>query len=436
MARLTAEVQACFPETGPIAEYVRWAATTGHAPPIMHLASILPVVGYELIRRGFQEPRFGSLVQWIALIAPSGSTKTTQMRLARVFSEEWYSSMFASDIAPEPWLSLEGSMAGVLHAAAQLPTVAGRTPGILYHSEFSKVLRSDDVSDVLNQLYDGDPYERNLRYLQKLKDGFGGSNVKARIADPAFTLLALTTPISLEGVIRPEMLQGGLYARFLWIRAKLNRDDLQPWPQRIEQSREALLNTWRLWFSSLEGSRLTGLAPEIELSDAAEKYLESVFKLLGDSIVGDGFDSTVTSRILPHATRIACYYAASRFDRQGNHIIVSEDDAARAAALVLHSAEYALALGTEIGATSLAIDAKQRQILQLATRAGTDGVSRREIYRAFSNKLDKQQIEALLAALIDQERIVEQPVGRALKVFTVEAYAKREPYVPGSETIQ
>jgi len=431
MAGLSADLAACFPAEGPIAEYVGWRVPLTHAPPILHLAGILPVVAYEATRRGFSAPFFEEPTEWMAIVGGPASAKSSQIKIARAFSRDLYDLVYG-DVVPNPWISLEGSMQGVLQRLAQVPVSEGRTCGVLYHTEFSRVLRNDDSAEPLCQIYDGEDYHRNFRYLQKAQElGPLTRNQGSIIAQTCFSAVVTTTPSALERAVQPDTLEGGLFSRFLWFRESLQPADLTPMPSSNDRVRSAVLSYWAHWLATVDGCCANGVRREIRYSpEAFAFHTTDLFGRLRTDMAGDGFGAGVACRALVHTARIAAIYAFSHARVVDEHIEISYDDVVRAANLVLRSREHALALGGTLAAVSLSIDKQLGLLLELVTRAGTRGVRRREIYQTYGNRLAKPAIDQLLDGAEDQGLIVQvrtKTGGRpALTVYTPAAWGVLE----------
>lgn len=412
MATVTAELAACFPALGPIAEYVAWRAPLTHAPPVLHLAAILPVVAYEAARRGYTVPAgFGQPIEWFAVVAPPASAKSTQLREARAFSDDFYAAVSNhADLTPRPWVSLEGSIPGVIQRIAQIrPTLEGRTCGILYHTEFSRVLANEEAAPPLNLLYDGEDYVRNLRYVQRAAElgGFTGTQ-GSTIKETVFSASVTTTPSALERAMHAETLEGGLFSRFLWLRERLDANALMPRPLVNHEGRARCLNAWVHWFAGLEGLQATGVSREIRCTPEAIALHEGpLFEALRADMAGEGFAAGVALRTLGHAMRLAAIYALARLHTERDAVTVTYDDLWRAANFAMRSRRDALALGQSLAAVSLPIDGQTRQLVDMVEAAGVRGASRRDVYRLFGGKLPKPAIDSVIDGALDQELVVQ-----------------------------
>ena len=433
MAKLSEQLAQCFPAEGPIWAYMQWAHKLSHTPPVLHLASIVPVIGYELCRRGFTITEYGSPRAWFGVVAASSVAKTSTLSRARQFSVDFYTEHFTHEaLRPKPWVSLEGSLPGVLHAISSMQDERGRTCGVLYHNEFSRVLRSEDALEPLNMIYDGNDYDRNLRYLQKLADK--GENVSAVIKQPSFSACVTTTPSALSRVARTDMLEGGLFQRMLWIRCGLLREELQPRPISDPVGQRFVQDVWGNWFGTLEAHRLAGLGPTIAFEPAALKWLDDVvFGSLGDLIVRESFESGVAIRASAHATHLAAIYAASRGRVRDGQIWVGADDVWRAANLVIMCLHNARELGGALFVKTMDLASRLQLLLSHVKDKDVNGCTRREAYDAFHGHVGKVEMEAMIGILLDAGHVVEHiapPSGRgrpSRKLYTSDAWRRISP---------
>lgn len=436
MAKLPEDLQACYPTQGPLADYVTWAHRLTHAPPAIHIASVLPLLSYELVRRGFRLPIYDTLTLWMGVIAPPGSAKNTCLRWARDFSKDFYEGVYGPDLAPKPWISFEGSLQGVLHAISErtdkdLPVI----PGVLYHTEASKIFFADEAPSTLCQLYDGEDIERNYRYLQKAKAE--GQAAPIVIKAPQLSAVFMTTRAALDRVIQREMLEGGLFSRLLWLQEKL--DGLTPFPKADSVGRTELVKRWIGWSRALDGLRAGyDLQLEIGLDPHALQFLEqTLFERLASSMKSESMEASVALRAMPHATRVAAVFAASRLNvEQERHpqtgalrsrIVIGLDDMIRAANFVLRSFQSAMDLGWKSAIQHAPVDTKREMLLKQVKATGRAGLRRIDIYKLFAGHCTKRIIDDLVAELVDAELVVQtlMPATRgrpAFRLFDVDVW--------------
>lgn len=414
MAQIHDDLRNCFPSAGPLHDYVHFMRTVTHAPPALHVACSVPLVAYELARRGFKLAMFDSLNIWIGMIAPPAAAKTFSLRQVQRFSEDVYQRVFGNDLAPQPWISFEGSLPGVLHHIAslkkpELPYV----PGILCHTEGSKVFSAKEGnSETLCQIYDGDKIKQHLRYMQKA--AAEGEEVADEIPPMQMSALLTTTRAALQNVLKLEMLEGGLYSRLLWLYEKLNQVDLQPWPTPNAQGRDALVTTWASWLRTLDGLRAGhNLRPEIQFSDEALAFLKDhLFESLKPFMTMESLEASVAVRVMPHAARIAACYAATQlehriaFTTSGAHLVVQEDDARRAANIVLRAYHSSMRIGRQGTVQHASISDKRGRIAAEVNKAGIVGLSKRDLYALFGGNIDKKALDQLVAELEESEEVI------------------------------
>jgi len=433
MAEISRALQDCFPTVGPIAAYVHWAAPLTHAPPLLHLAAAIPMVAFEMARRGLSNP-FQLPTAWFAVVAPPASAKSSAMRRARRFTTDLYRYLYAAhpENAPAPWVDLEGSMPGVLQQISRITPTHRRTCGILFHTEVSKILRQEDAIEPLNKIYDGEPYTRNLRYVQKQAElgGFTGSQ-GGRIADTVFSAVVATTPSSLKRVMRPETLGGGFFSRFIWLRESLSADELMPFEQLDEQGRSQAIADWGDWWSTLEGWRVRGL-PSTRAArfsaDAEAFYRETLFEALRDRMVREDFTGGLAARVAVHAARVSAIYAFSRLGITADGVLeISLDDIGRAANLAWRSMTDGMLIGEHVSASSLDLGERADRLLGAVRDRGVDGATRKDCYAALGGHVQKRDLDAMLDTLEDAGVVVRYThtpaTGRAWsRIYAVEFF--------------
>lgn len=437
MAELSEEIRHCYPEEGPITAYLEWASRTSHTPPEAHLASVLPVVGFELCRRGYRLHDGSTPHAWFAVIAGPGTGKTTALTMARKFSTSFYGEVFHQDLAPKPWVSLAGSMSGVLQHLGGLANESGITPAVLHHTEVSEVFRNREAYEPLCRLYDNEPIERNLRYLQQaIAQGDTAAKQASNIERPAISAIVTTTP-SFSNQIQAEMLTGGLLSRFLWLRLVLRTKEMQPEFQFDREGRAWALSWWKHWFGLLDQQRRSGGSLEIAYAGVARKFFNDQFFEQIRTLVDDGqgysredYIGGVCHRMLSHARRIATLYAGSRAAFHKGQIMVDLDDAIRAANLVSRCMKDTITLSAPVAVDAMRLDEREMLLMTALRRAGERGMTRRDVYGIFNNRVDKGALGLLIQTLVDKESIVEYavPTGRpgrpSTRLYAAEAWSR------------
>lgn len=416
MAELTDEVRALYPTEGPLWAFMEYASALTDTPPIMHLASLLPVFGFEACRRGLTIPEFGPPRAWIGLVAPSGVSKTSTVNRVRDLMGEVYNAHVAG--LQSPWQSLNGSLPGVLHALSERERFHNRTCAILTHPEFTAVLRRDDAADALNEIYDGKDVERHTRYLQKAADK--GEGQEAIVKAPTMQALVTTTPTAFRRVLRPETVEGGLFYRFMWVHETLRFDDLQPRPTENPAVRQWVLDWFTHWFRTMEGHRARGLAAAVRFELDAAMYLEqTLFERVKPMMVSKTYQAGIARRLIPHAWHIATIYAVSRahVTTSGSvgQVTVTLDDTQRAAAFALRILDFTMEVGDRVTVPMMELDAKQTRLMEAITAAGTEGLPRKAAFRLLNNNVTAKELDTILEpleAVGDIMPVHVPPVGR------------------------
>jgi hypothetical protein len=378
----------------------------------------LPLVSYELTRRGFFLNAYDkNLTIWLGVIAPPASGKNTCVRWARKLSVDVYQGIFGPDLAPQPWLSLDGSMQGVMAAISarqepDLPII----PGILFHTEAHKVFLSDEAPGTLCQIYDGESIERNFRYLQEEEKE--GARDRVKMKPPLMSTVLATTQASLAPLVKREVLEGGLFSRVLWMHERTDPKTLMPQPLEDEGGRTMLVQRWQHWIRTLDGIRLQGCTPSIPLSAAAKEFLEGqLFDFLRTNISSESaMESGVALRAMPHAAKIAACYAASRLNFQQAapgaplSLVIDYDDIVRAANFVIRCFQSAMELGGRMAVQRLNIEDRRARIEHALLQAGGEGLTKRDLYKLFHGNVIKQQLDGFIAELEESDLLVQYKI--------------------------
>jgi hypothetical protein len=417
------DITDCFPPVGIIRTYMDWAHRTTHAPPIFHLASILPVLAYEAARRGYvldvEDSQDILLRVWTCIAGSSGAGKGTAMHRAKEFSEAFYTARHQTFEAP-PYLALEGSIPGVLAALADryYDEATERTSAILFHEELSRVLLQESASEALIMLYDGRDYTRNLRSIQKEQKE--GEKTNDTIRKPCLSAVFTTPSASLEKASTVQHVAGGLYSRMLWMVGDVTRDKLMFRERKETERLDFALRDWRSWAASLDGHETMGRPRKVHLSHATESILaEGLFDQLRARIAEDSRLQGVYLRLLTHARILAGLFALSR----GAHE-VELDDMCRAVNLATvclsHVEELDEQLAVSVGYRL------QTRLLEHVRKSGPGGSTKRELYIAL--KLTKGELENAAEALLDRGDVVVRDVrkggpGRPSTVFYAKEFA-------------
>lgn len=387
-----------MPSRGVIREYVSWACGLTHTPPENHLASILPAVATETLRRGWTTD--GQIHNiWCALVAGPAIGKTTALGLAQDFVKDWLKEA-QGPLFQDPFVAFEGSIPGVIHVLKERGTPEGSF-ATLYHSEFARVLRHEDALDLLCLLYDNRDIERNLRKDQDAAKDEGGAPVK-QLEKPRLSAVVTMTHGSLEEVFRESMLSGGLGSRLLWFTSSITPEKLMHRQRQDPDGRAKTLASWRAWSGTLDAlafqAQALGGQLSVGVSDAADQALVELFDSLRVTIVEDNGMSGIAQRAANYAERVAGIYALTQ-----GQLEVDEDTARRAIKLVKWSLE---SVGMLRPVLRTNLDQRlSEKLYQTIVKSKSKGVTRTELVKAVS--LPKQQIDTALEILTSSERIVD-----------------------------
>jgi hypothetical protein len=410
------EVALSLPDTGVLHAYLWWASKTTDASMLYHLGAILPALAHEAARRGVyiasayeRPPRI-----WTCLVGGSGSRKSTAVARSKDFVREFYTSILGGQYV-DPYMQLAGSSAGMFHriSMTRWDDHRGHHRCILDADEFTAILgvKHSDINEFLIQLWNGDDrIERHTRELQKLlaemsKAGnkFSGPNDGSTIVRSAISAVFATTPISLAAVASNQHVSGGLFARILWIRAKLTADQVVDWPEpyAAQMERVIALDEWKKWCGAIDAlEMLNGGAPLVITFPYAvrEFIVENAVRPFNEVVYDDNNKASgAASRVGEMVRTISGLYAFSR-----GALDVSEDDAKRAINLVRQC------FSTFDTQVSRVVDVSPEQRLatgieNLIREAGEGGVCKSRILRTFNAQ--KRIVDPILETLEESEKI-------------------------------
>lgn len=415
LPRVNATLAAAIPSTGLLHAYLYSAIPTTHAPPSYHLGAILPVLAYEVARRGIVVSTTMSLPRvWTCLVGGSGHGKSTCHRYARKFAREWHEMLLGENYR-DPFLHLDGSIPGILNAASAfyVPELDASV-GVFETDEVSKILSQlDSVAETLCQVYDGETITRQLRDFQKRKAA--GEKVEDTLRNPAISACFATTPSSLEHVGKGYHLEGGLFARILWFHAALDPSALMPTEIVLPEHRTHTLTMWREWAGWLDGEILLGWDRQMTFEPAAIQLFRRQFDAYRAKLI-DERDRVNSARMraINYAGTIAALYALSC-----GAMHVSEEDVAAAINLV----EMCLTTLVNLDKTvAVSVDQRLRQRVLELVQAHPEGCHKGVFYRRLN--VEQKDLEPVLSTLLDAHMIelVPRPagqVGRPAQIFRV-----------------
>lgn len=312
---LSADLRACYPRHGVIAEYMEWVHHLTHAPPQFHLASILPVIAYEANRRRYILGNGEPLHIWSLIVSPSGIGKTTTTRYARDMHNAW-GQVIHGQAWKDPWESAEGSLPGVAEALmdGHHDPSSDATNAILHHSEMSKMLRGEENLEWFCQLFDRGDLKRNLRYIQRMQKE--GEDVRDTIKNAKISAVYTTTRASFQEVFREATLRGGFASRLLWFTGAITAEDLMPMQLVDEIGKGRVLRAFIEWTKRLDGLVLSspggaGQDRVMPLHPAAQKaHLDYFNADLRQLIVGPNEEwNSIGNRASIYSLRLSALYA-------------------------------------------------------------------------------------------------------------------------------
>jgi hypothetical protein len=396
---LARDIACCLPTSGIVTEYVQWAIRTTQAPATFHIGAILPGVAYELARRGFMMAPSGHTFRTLfALVGLSGTQKSTAIGRAQAFVRDWQAMLHGKDT--DPYVQLSGSVPGILHAFGEhyVPRI-GRTVAIMELEEFSQILdrRGDDFAEVLNRLYDGTDFHRQLRELQKAKKN--GEQVEDVIRKPVVCGILASTPASLNRVMREHHLEGGLFSRILWINDHVRREEMQPEFSMYADHRAQVLRRWQAWSQNLEV--LEGRLDQARRAkvvyvppDAMELVEQILWEEYADRVVEGDRLGGVLMRLYEAVKTVAALYATSR-----GHFNVTDEDIMPAVNLIRKCQRSAERVHAGLATNeTYRLQVKVSDFLQ---RCGPQGANKRKLYQQF--RAVKSELDIVLVTLAEQE---------------------------------
>lgn len=357
------------PSDGPIGRYLSWAQ--GQQPHWLYaVATIETIATHELARYGFYlRTREYPLSLWFALAGESASGKSTAIRQGREFIETvWTEASVAH--ATSPWIEAEGSVAGLLAVLTDLYDPHRQTTAaILFHHELSAVMQTrEPIGEMLCRVSDGLTYERNLRELQRGKQG-RAARTPDKVVNPRVSGLFASTEVALARVFNEAHRTGGLYSRFSWVKPAFTRDDARfrsDQPPDADPLYRAAVDEWTGWLATM-----SFVDREISLSPDAEAILRAFFEVQRSCLAEQGPMNGPRMRLVEKARVFAAVNAVGR-----RSSIVSESDmacACRLAGLLITEAEKLLHLGAE------PLMRKVYNAQEMIERAGDVGISQREL---------------------------------------------------------
>lgn len=402
------EIARCYPDWGPIHQWMWWASETTHAPPQFLLGAILPCLAYLAARRGY---RIGPMARppslWTCAVGPSGTAKSTALIRAADFLRDHLHATSAADEEHLPFVETEGSLPGIFEALAGLyDPERDATLAILYDEEFTRLIdRREAVAEILQKMADNRPVVRQLRQYQQAKAK--GQKVHDRLINPVISAMFATTTKALGSVFSERVYEGGLFSRICWVTGQLVAKDIELEENPRETQRRAVLDAWTQWTLYLDGvdhrrwietDGDMSAARLIQLPEPVKDALTNeLFEPLRAHFDDDGRLNSLVLRALGQAQVVAGLYAMSR-----GRLTVHLEDVDEATSWLHYLFTSAQSLDGRV-AVSRGYQLQQ-DVLSAIEAAGADGISKSRLYRL---RLTKQELDEALGALLDREAIEE-----------------------------
>lgn len=414
------DVLAAMPAEGILRDYVCWAVQETYAPPIFHLASILPAWAWTVTRWGWHLPvrgAQGALQSF--LIGPPASAKSTCVRLAIAFHEEFLEEWDSDERTP--WLQAEGTVAGLLeHLSDRYEDEVEITPAILFHEEVSSLLDGGGaVVDIMMQLFDACPkVERQLvRYREARRRGEKPPNCVVR---PAVGGVFCATPRSAADTLTERHFDGGLVSRSLWLTGEAAVERyFTAGPAPI--ARREVLRRWTHHARSLPALGARGGGKIVRENAVFKGVFDwTLFpRFQQANQAGRESEAATLGRAMGQARTIAGLYALSC-----GRLEVIEADVRAAVKLVEMSLANTLVLQGRAAESELYRAVERAEAL--IRRAGAEGLNRTDLNRGHL-RLPKALYDQVVAQLEEERGIVavKRPPtggsrGRPLTVFVAE----------------
>lgn len=393
------DVLAAMPKSGILHDYVCWAVRETYAPPVYHLGAILPAWAWTVARWGWSLPvRDRQVALQSFLIGPPASAKSTALRKAHAFHEE-FTRRWEADETVRPWLEAEGTVAGLIeHLADLYDHDRELTAAILFHEEVSSLFaQGGPVVDILMQLFDAKPFvERQLvRYRQARSQG---QRTPHRIDRPAIGGVFCATLKSTEETLSERHFEGGLVSRSLWF---TGRPDMERFfsAAPAPESRRRVLDGWTQLGRYLPAQGHQGGGSVVRASKVCKEVLEwTLYPRMKAAEQHDLSSETASlQRGMLLAQTIAGLYALSC-----GRTVIEEPDIVAAVRLVEMSLENVTMLlgNSAVHELYRMVEKADRAI----RRAGSEGIGRSELNRKHL-RLPKGMLDQVIAQLEEERGI-------------------------------
>lgn len=419
--RFVGKILEYVPTSGPIREYVQYASCLTHAPVFGHLAGALAFSSYVASWFDYQTRstiattlRGKALVQfehptglwlWFMLADPSGSGKTTAIRLVQDVTRAVLARQKAS--VEDRWVPLGTTPERFIRDFAAQITDRDVTPALLTHDEFSKVLENERWIDYLTQAWDGHEVANLTKKEQEAAEK-EKREVLEVIRRPRFSLICSSTEAGLSARLTNQAVAGGLAARFVWV-PTTDGSERQPFQFSDPTGRENVITQWTEWVDSLTGSSATlhlkrsgkhVIEWRAKTTKAALEFWQSMQKLVGES--GEEHDQIITSlaaRVMNQAKRVAALYALSRYSTY-----VELEDFEPASRFVRACFDFAHGEVPKFAQGFFA--AKIARVYAALRESGMNGLNKRELFAVLGNSVMKSDLVAILETLHERYHLV------------------------------
>lgn len=389
---------------GPIHAFLWYACQANTLPPpAFYVGAVLPLIAHEAARRGFifepngpevERPRIQSV-----LIGPAASGKSSAMRLPRGFYKEVLEQTMGLAYV-DPFVLFEGSIPGIVEVlAGRLDPAAGCTPVIMHLEEFSRILEQrDGLSEVFNQVFDGEDFARALRAYQN--EARNGGKPPSKITAPAISGIFATTYAGLENTVTAMHREGGLATRMFWFVGEGGAFTLER--PTTHSARTTALVVWTEWSRRMSNLIFRDSQPKVlSLNPSCKPYFQQIADELNAIKMVNAEDPRVPYlwRLVERSQQIAMLYAFSR-----GEFVAQPGDAWRAVNLVRFCDESIQHIRGRWTARSEDTWEQAQQCLAIIERAGEKGITRDKLAHAMRGA---QRLDFALATLRAMEKLYE-----------------------------
>lgn len=398
-----------LPDRGPLRDYVVWASKTSHAPAHFHIVSILPVAAYLAAWNGYtwgdtwNTPEHFRVMTGI--VCGSGMGKSTAVGGAQDFLETVLARV--GKRVASPFIKASGSIPGLrLTMKEHHNEATGSTPCILVNDEVTALLRQDDFADTVNRWFDGRSDEHHTVWMRK---EFKGEQDIGKVENPAPSGLFASTPISMQGAVRPEQIGGGLFSRILWAQGKLAPEELRLRRGEADEERVQLVQFWHHWctyISALLPPAIDGCRHVVMTPDAFRMLESRLFdKYRADIANQNSMLSGIKMRLVEYAKQLGALFALSnpKAALWNRRLYITPLLLEPAIRFIEEQCEPTI----EYLAEMLAPNPTRRLAAQIADallERGPAGLARTELYRLF--RVSKGELQAAVETLEDGGEVI------------------------------